>query len=119
MHVEWVRDLCLSFDDVEECQPFGPENLVYKIKGKMFLLISLDDIPPRINVKTDPDYSVELREAYPDNILPGFHMNKKHWNTIILFSDLDDQLLKELIDHSYNLVLNSLPKKIRDEIALG
>ena len=78
MHVEWVRDFCLSFEEVEECQPFGPENLVYKIKGKMFLLISLDEIPPRINVKTDPDRSIELRDAFPDNILPGFHMNKKH-----------------------------------------
>ena len=104
MHVESVRDLCLSFDDVEECQPFGPENLVYKIKGKMFLLISLDDIPPRINVKTDPDYSVELREAYPDNILPGFHMNKKHWNTLVLNARLNSSLVQALIKASYELV---------------
>ncbi len=104
MHVEWVRDLCLSFDDVEECQPFGPENLVYKIKGKMFLLISLYDIPPRINVKTDPDYSVELREAYPDNILPGFHMNKKHWNTLVLNARLNSSLVQALIKASYELV---------------
>ena len=104
MHVEWVRDLCLSFDNVEECQPFGPEHLVYKIKGKMFLLISLDDIPPRINVKTDPDYSVELREAYPDNILPGFHMNKKHWNTLVLNARLNSSLVQALIKASYELV---------------
>ena len=104
MHVEWVRDLCLSFDDVEECQPFGPENIVYKIKGKMFLLISLDDIPPRINVKTDPDLSIELREANPDNILPGFHMNKKHWNTLVLNARLSPSLVQELIKASYDLV---------------
>ena len=104
MHVEWVRDLCLSFDDVEECQPFGLENIVYKIKGKMFLLISLDDIPPRINVKTDPDQSIELREAYPDNILPGFHMNKKHWNTLVLNARLSPSLVQELIKASYDLV---------------
>ena len=112
MHVEWVRDLCLSFDDVEECQPFGPENIVYKIKGKMFLLISLDDIPPRINVKTDPDYSVELREAYPDNILPGFHMNKKHWNTIV-YENFSEKLLKNLIDHSYDKVVEGMSRKMR------
>jgi predicted DNA-binding protein (MmcQ/YjbR family) len=104
MHVEWVRDLCLSFDDVEECQPFGPENLVYKINGKMFLLISLDDIPPRINIKTDPDKSEELREAYPDNILPGFHMNKKHWNTLVLNTRLSPSLVQTLIRESYALV---------------
>jgi len=104
MHVEWVRDFCLSFDDVEECQPFGPENLVYKIKGKMFLLISLDDIPPRINIKTDPDKSLELREAYPDNILPGFRMNKKHWNTLVLNTRLSPSLVQTLIRESYELV---------------
>lgn len=104
MHVEWVRDFCLSFEDVEECQPFGPENLVYKIKGKMFLLISLDEIPPRINVKTDPDKSEELRETYPDNILPGFHMNKKHWNTLVLNTRLSPALVQELIRASYELV---------------
>ena len=104
MHVEWVRDFCLSFEDVEECQPFGPENLVYKIKGKMFLLISLDQIPPRINVKTDPDKSEELRETYPDNILPGFHMNKKHWNTLVLNTRLSPALVQELIRASYELV---------------
>ena len=104
MHVEWVRDFCLSFDDVEECQPFGPENLVYKIKGKIFLLISLDDIPPRINIKTDPDKSIELREAYPDNILSGFHMNKKHWNTLVLNTRLSPSLVQTLIRESYALV---------------
>jgi predicted DNA-binding protein (MmcQ/YjbR family) len=104
MHVEWVRDFCLSFDDVEECQPFGPENLVYKINGKIFLLISLDDIPPRINIKTDPDKSEELREAYPDNILPGFHMNKKHWNTMHLNRYLPQNKVLALIKASHSLI---------------
>lgn len=105
MHAEWVRNICLSFDEVEECQPFGPENLVYKIKGKMFLLLSLDELPARINVKTDPEWSVELRETYPANILPGYHMNKKHWNTLVLNARLNPVLVKELIVHAYNLVL--------------
>jgi predicted DNA-binding protein (MmcQ/YjbR family) len=77
---------------------------VYKIKGKMFLLISLEDIPPRINVKTDPDKSLDLREAYPDNILPGYHMNKKHWNTLVLNTRLSMSLVQELIIESYQLV---------------
>lgn len=104
MHVEWVRDICLGFDDVEECQPFGPEHLVYKVNGKMFLLVSLEEQPPRINVKTDPDRSVELREEYPDNVLPGYHMNKKHWNTLVLNARLRPGLVQELINHSYALV---------------
>lgn len=104
MHVEWVREFCLSLEEVEECQPFGPELLVYKIKGKMFLTLSLDEIPPRINVKTDPDQSIELREAYPDNILPGYHMNKKHWNTLVLNARLSLTLVQALIGDSYALV---------------
>jgi predicted DNA-binding protein (MmcQ/YjbR family) len=104
MHVEWVREICLSFDQIEECQPFGPEYLVYKVKGKMFLLLSLEEQPSRINVKTDPDLSVELRETYPDNILPGYHMNKKHWNTLVLNTRLKPSLVQELIKASYNLV---------------
>jgi predicted DNA-binding protein (MmcQ/YjbR family) len=104
MHVEWVREICLSFDQVEECQPFGPEHLVYKVKGKMFLLLSLEEQPARINVKTDPDRSVELREAYPDNILPGYHMNKKHWNTLVLNTRLKPSLVQALILDSYHLV---------------
>jgi predicted DNA-binding protein (MmcQ/YjbR family) len=104
MHVELVRDFCLTFDSVEECQPFGPAHLVYKIKGKMFLLLSLDEQPPRVNVKTDPDRSVELREAYPDNILPGYHMNKKHWNTLVLNARLSPTLVQDLIKESYTLV---------------
>jgi len=104
MHVEWVRDFCLTFKDVEECQPFGPEHLVYKIKGKMFLLLSLDEIPPRVNVKTNPERSIELRESYPDNILPGYHMNKKHWNTLVLNARLSPSLVQELIRDSYALV---------------
>ncbi len=104
MHVEWVRDFCLTFEEVEECQQFGPEHLVYKIKGKMFLLLSLDEQPPRVNVKTDPDRSVELREAFPDNILPGYHMNKKHWNTLVLNARLSPTLVQELIKESYALV---------------
>ena len=119
MHVEWVRDLCLSFEDVEECQPFGPENLVYKIKGKMFLLISLDDIPPRINIKTDPDKSIDLREAYPDNILPGFHMNKKHWISIASNSDITADLVQDLIQDSYDLIVKQLPVKDRKLILNG
>ena len=78
--------------------------------------ISLDDIPPRINIKTDPDKSIELREAYPDNILPGFHMNKKHWNTVMVEGDLEDQMILSLIDHSYDIVVSSFTMKKTKEL---
>ncbi|MFX8633212.1 MmcQ/YjbR family DNA-binding protein, partial [Acinetobacter baumannii] len=78
---------------VEETLPFGPDTLVFKVKNKVFLLISLDAQPLRFNVKCDPTYALELREEYPDTILPGYHMNKKHWNTIVVNGVLSKKLL--------------------------
>ena len=93
----------MSLGKVEESQPFGPDNIVYKINGKMFLLIAIDEIPLRFNVKCDPDLAEELRADY-NSILPGYHMNKKHWNTIIVDVSLTTKQLKEFIKHSFDLV---------------
>ena len=94
--------------------PFGDDSLVFKIGGRMFLLATLaGDF--RINVKCDPEYAVQLREQYCD-VNPGYHMNKKHWNTIDINGSIADALIFKWIDHSYNLVLKSLPRKIREEI---
>lgn len=87
---------------VEEACPFGPETLVFKIGGKMFALLSLDKAT-HINLKCDPERAIELRESY-SGVTPGFHMNKKHWNTICFNEDLEEKLVLELIDHSYALV---------------
>lgn len=84
--------------------PFGPDTLVFKINGKVFLLAGLDNSPLQFNVKCDPDKAIELRENYPDAVLPGYHMNKKHWNTIVVNGQLSSKLLKEFIDDSYSLV---------------
>lgn len=100
---------CLSKPGAEETTPFGPEVLVYKIGGKVFALTDPDQFPARMNLKCDPDRAVELRDEY-DSIIPGFHMNKKHWNTIILDGSLPGKLVKEMIDHSYALVVKGLPK---------
>ena len=117
MNIEEFYAYCLQKKGVSEHFPFDEQTLVFKIGTKIFALTDVTSFRS-INLKCNPEKAIELREEYAA-VQPGYHMNKKHWNTIILFSDLDDQLLKELIDHSYNLVLNSLPKKTRDEIAMG
>lgn len=108
---------CLSLPQVEETTPFGPEVLVYKVAGKMFALAVPDEFPARINLKCDPDRALELRDSH-ESIIPGFHMNKKHWNTLILDGSLPSKLVRELIDHSYQLVKDSLPARTRKELGL-
>jgi predicted DNA-binding protein (MmcQ/YjbR family) len=103
MNIEMLREYCLGKPTAEETLPFGPDTLVYKVAGKIFLLTSLDSEPPQFNVKCDPDKAIELREEYPC-VLPGYHMNKKHWNTILIDGSVPTRLLKEWIDDSYDLV---------------
>ncbi len=103
MNIEELRDYCLSRPGAEEDFPFGPDTLVYKINGKIFLLAGLDQNPVQFNVKCDPEKAVQLREEY-SCILPGYHMNKKHWNTIIADGSVSNDLLKEWIDESFELV---------------
>lgn len=104
MDIEQLREYCLSKADVEESLPFGPDTLVYKVNNRIFLLAGLDDHPLRFNVKCDPDKAIELREAYPGTILPGYHMNKKHWNTIMVDGILSNKQIQGFIDDSYHLV---------------
>lgn len=108
MNIEDIRDYCLSLPEVEETLPFGPDVLVYKVKGKVFLLLPLDTEELRFNVKCNPDTALELREQY-DCVLPGYHMNKKHWNTIVVNGTAPTTLLKEWINHSYELVAKRKP----------
>ena len=114
MNIEEIRAYCLSKSGTEEGFPFDDTTLVIKVGGKIFILMSLDK-DPSMNLKCDPDWAIELREANPA-IIPGFHMNKKHWNTVVLDGSLSGNLIKEMIDHSYNLILQSLPGKLRLEI---
>ena len=104
MNIETLREYCLSKSYVEETLPFGPDTLVFKVKGKIFLLAGLDNHPVQFNVKCNPDLALELREQYPDTVLPGYHMNKKHWNTVVINGQLSGKLIREMIDHSYELV---------------
>lgn len=110
MNIETLREYCLSKKGVEETLPFGPDTLVYKVDGKMFLLTSLSEEQLSFNVKCDPDLALELREQYPC-VQPGYHMNKKHWNTIVVDGSVPVKLLKEWIDHSFALVAKPNSKK--------
>ncbi len=110
MNIETLRDYCLSKPGAEETLPFGPDTLVYKVNGKVFLLVGLDSEDLRFNVKCDPDKAIELRDEY-SCVLPGFHMNKKHWNTVVVDGSVSNALLKEWIDHSYTLVAFKAKKK--------
>jgi predicted DNA-binding protein (MmcQ/YjbR family) len=100
---------------VEETLPFGPDTLMYKVMSKAFLLCGVNDVVTQFNVKCNPDKAIELRERY-DFVQPGYHMNKKHWNTIITDGSAPLKLIKEWIDDSYNLVVTGLTKKEREEL---
>lgn len=117
MNIEEFRDYCLNKPYVTEEFPFGAETLVFKVAGKMFALTGLDDPHFSVNLKCSPDYAIELRDLHPE-IKPGYHMNKKHWNTVDFEGDLDEKMLIDLIDHSYESVIKSLPKSMRSELGL-
>jgi len=116
MNIEEFRTYCLSKNGVKEGFPFDEKTLVFKVLGKMFALTGLERQPSAVNLKCDPEKAIELREEYDEIILPGYHMSKKHWNTIIFDPRLPKEKLLELIDHSYNLVVEKLPKKLRETL---
>lgn len=116
MFIDELRDYCLSKKGVEECLPFGPETLVYKVMGKVFLLTGLESEPVQFNAKCEPEKALELRENH-SCVIPGYHMNKKHWNTIICDGSANNKLIKQWIDDSYQLVVASLTKKLREDLA--
>ncbi|MBL1281473.1 MAG: MmcQ/YjbR family DNA-binding protein [Fluviicola sp.] len=114
MNIEEVRNYCLSKKGVEETLPFSPSVLVFKVVNKMFALTDLDSFK-YINLKCAPEKAIDYRETF-QGIKPGFHMNKKHWNSVYVGSDVPEKFIYELIDHSYSLVVQSLTKKAREEL---
>ncbi len=115
MNIEELRDYCLQKPGASEGLPFGDDTLVFKVGEKLFLLITLSK-GNSFNVKCDPELAVELREQFTE-VQPGFHMNKKHWNTVYIDGNLTTRQLREMIDHSYDLIFKSLPKKLQEQIA--
>jgi len=112
MDLAEFREYCLTKPDVTEGTPFGPDVLVFKVSGKMFALAALDEVPTTVNLKCDPDLALDLRDRY-EQVRPGYHMNKKHWNTVEIEGGISAAELRRMIDHSYELVIKSLPKTAR------
>ena len=106
------REYCLTKSKATEGTPFGETVLVFKVAGKMFALMSLDEVPATANLKCDPDLALELRDRY-EQVRPGYHMNKKHWNTVEIEGGIPETELRKMIDHSYDLVVQSLPRATR------
>ena len=115
MHIEAFRDYCLLKAGVTEETPFGPDTLVFKVSGKVFALTSIETFAS-INLKCDPERAAELREQHA-YVLPGFHMNKRHWNTVLMGTGIPAGQLRQLIDHSYDLVRAALPRATRAALA--
>jgi predicted DNA-binding protein (MmcQ/YjbR family) len=109
MDLESFREYCLAKPGATEETPFGEDVLVFKVAGKIFALAPLDEVPARANLKCDPDFALELRDRY-EQVQPGYHMNKKHWNTVEIDGGIPNTELRKMIDHSYELVVKSLPK---------
>ncbi len=117
MDIEEIRAYCISKNGTEESFPFDDTTLVIKVGGKIFILLNLEG-DFSMNLKCNPERAIELREANPA-IIPGWHMNKKHWNTVVLDGSLPKKLIFEMIDHSYDLVFKSLPAKLQSEILMS
>ena len=115
MNIETLRNYCLSKTGANESFPFGEDTLVFKVGGKVFALTSMDARPLSVNLKCNPELAVELREQY-DAVRPGYHMNKVHWNTVIIDGTIRESDLKTWIDHSYELIVARLPKTVRQEL---
>lgn len=114
MNIEEFRTYCLSKPATTEGLPFDDKTLVFKVHGKIFTITGIETFES-VNLKCDPEYAIELREEH-DGIQPGYHMNKKHWNTVLMDGSVSDELLYELIDHSYDLVVKGLRKKVRESL---
>ena len=110
-----LRRWCLGRPGAIEDFPFGPEHSVFKVAGKMFALSALDRAPLRVSVKCEPELALQLRGSYPA-IGPGYHLNKRHWNTLTLDGSLPDQLVCDMIEDSYDLVVSALPRRTRDQL---
>ncbi len=119
MEIDDLRHYCLNKKGVEETLPFDNETLVYKVMGKIFALTSLarwDKNEPTVVLKCDPQQAINLRERYDDSVVGAWHMNKKHWNSIALNQSMDDRAVTSWIDHSYNLVVAGLTKKLQAQL---
>ena len=110
-----LRELCLGFTGAEETYPFGAVTSVFKVHGKIFAIAALEAEPPSISLKCEPALAEQLRDTYPQ-IIPGYHLNKRHWNTVRCDGSLPERFLRDLVEDSYDLVVESLPRRVREDL---
>ena len=115
MDADALRDLCLGFSGAVEERPFGPETTTFKVAGKIFAISALEREPLDVSLKCEPALAEQLRTTYPA-IIPGYHLDKRHWNTVKLDGSLPDELVRDLIEDSYDLVVSALPRRAREEL---
>ena len=109
-----LRDWCLARPGVTEERPFGPVTTVFKVSGKVFVLSALERVPLEVSLKCEPPLAEQLRRDHPTAVRPGYHLNKRHWNTVLCDGSLPDQLVWDMVEDSYDLVVEGLPRRVRD-----
>ena len=112
-----LRKLCLSFPGAYEDFPFGPETSVFKVEKKLFAISALDNSPLNVSLKCEPELAVELRGSYPDAVVPGYHLNKRHWNTVICEGGaVSDAMVRDMVEDSYDLIVAAMPAAVRERL---
>ncbi|HEX6583492.1 MAG TPA: MmcQ/YjbR family DNA-binding protein [Thermoleophilaceae bacterium] len=116
MTARGLKKLCLSFPGASETFPFGPEHSVFKVEGKLFAISALAAPPLKVSLKCEPDLAEQLRAAWPDAIAPGYHLNKRHWNTVTLDGSLADAMVRDMVEDSYDLIVAAMPRAVRERL---
>ena len=111
-----LRKVCLSFPGAYEDFPFGPETSVFKVEQKLFALSALAASPLKVSLKCEPELAVSLRGSYPDSIVPGYHLNKRHWNTVLCDGELSDSMVRDMVEDSYDLIVAAMPAAVRERL---
>src|SRR5215204_6904774 len=111
-----LRKLCLGFPGASETFPFGPEHSVFKVEGKLFAICALAASPLKVSLKCEPELAVQLRAAWPDAIAPGYHLNKRHWNTVTLDGFLADAMVRDMVEDSYDLIVAAMSRAVRERL---
>jgi predicted DNA-binding protein (MmcQ/YjbR family) len=111
-----LRKLCLGFPGATEDFPFGPDTSVFRVEGKLFALSWLARSPLKVNLKCEPELAESLRASYPDEVTPGYHMNKRHWNTVIADGGLPDEMVRDMVEDSYDLIVARMPRAVRERL---
>jgi predicted DNA-binding protein (MmcQ/YjbR family) len=111
-----LRKLCLGFPGAFEDFPFGPEHSVFKVEGKLFAISALDGSPLKVSLKCEPELAEQLRASFPDAVAPGYHLNKRHWNTVTLDGSVPDEMVRDMVEDSYDLVVAAMPRGVRERL---